>query len=102
MERSDGLAETKRRLPDDGGFSRRVCDLDSVAIEAVIVTSRAEVEAHPASVKVAWTVPFGKVVALDVIVALPCGQVEENATVTGCGGGAPAASVTVTAIDAVP
>jgi hypothetical protein len=42
------------------------------------------------------------VVADEVICALPVGQDEEKVTVTGCEGGDPAESVTVTDIDALP
>jgi len=68
----------------------------------VIVASIGAVCAHPVSVKVAWTVPLGRVVALDVIVAFPAGHDVENVTVTGFAGAAPLESTTDTAIDAVP
>jgi hypothetical protein len=45
---------------------------------------------------------LGSVVADVVSVTLPGGQDDEKVTVTGCAGGDPAESVTVTAIDALP
>jgi len=96
------LTDSKRRLPEVGGLIRSVCDFESASIDAVTLTSTGAVGAQPASVSVPCAVPLGSVVADVVSVTLPGGQVDEKVTVTGCVGGDPAESVTLTDIDALP
>lgn len=83
IDLSDGSTERNLRLPVVGALTRTEPDLESVDIDAVIVTVASAVWAQPLSTNVPSATPLGFVVALEVTLAFPAAHEDVKLTVTG-------------------